>query len=317
MDIIITGASKSGKTSIKKVIFEKKYPYETVFNEPTDKPESLQVESLGYFYLNLTEFPSSFSSKDVNEYDKYLSKSQALIFVIDTQTPINPQCEYLKTVIPALFKYKSSISLCIFLHKIDNTNAGQTDYYKQRDEITSSITQMCKEANLSDINISYFATSIYNSTLFEAFSKIFQNILPQNRNLSSLIDHLANTCGFEKAFLFDVFNKIYLASDSSQNEAQSYELCSDFIDLVLDVSGIYNDPKIIEESDSCFDDNSICSIKINSEINKDSKNILFLKFIHRNLALIAIVSEENYERNNLLEHNINLFKQAVKNILKI
>lgn len=316
MDIIITGASKSGKTSIKKVIFEKKYPYETVYNEPTDKPESLQVDSLGYFYLNLTEFPSSFSSKDANEYDKYLSKVQSLIFIIDTQTPLNTQYDYLKNVIPALSKYKSSISLYVFLHKIDNTNAGQTDYYKQRDEISSTVEQICKEANLSDLKVSYFATSIYNSSLFEAFSKIFQNI-PQNKNLSALIDHLANSCGLEKAFLFDVFNKIYLASDSSPNGAQSYEICSDFIDLVLDVSGIYSDQKENGASDLCFDDNSICSIKINSKINNDSKNILFLKFIHKNLVLIAIVNEENYERNNLLEHNINLFKQAVKNILKI
>ena len=315
MDIIIAGASKSGKTSIKKVIFEKKYPYETVYNEPTDKPESLQVDSLGYFYLNLTEFPSSFSSKDANEYDKYLSKAQSLIFIIDTQTPLNTQYDYLKNVIPSLSKYKSSISLYVFLHKIDNTNAGQTDYYKQRDEISSTVEQICKEANLSDLKVSYFATSIYNSSLFEAFSKIFQNI-PQNKNLSALIDHLANSCGLEKAFLFDVFNKIYLASDSSPN-AQSYEICSDFIDLVLDVSGIYSDHKENGASDLCFDDNSICSIKINSKINNDSKNILFLKFIHKNLVLIAIVNEENYERNNLLEHNINLFKQAVKNILKI
>ena len=315
MDIIIAGTSKSGKTSIKKVIFKKNYPYETVYNEPTDKPESLQVDSFGYFYLNLTEFPSSFSSKDATEYDKYLSITQALIFVIDTQTPLNPQYDYLKNIIQALIKYKSSISLYIFMHKIDNTNAGQTDYYKQRDEISMKVEQMCKEANLSDLKVNYFATSIYNSSLFEAFSKIFQYI-PQNRNLSALIDHLANTCGFEKAFLFDVFNKIYLASDSSPNGAQSYEICSDFIDLVLDVSGIYSDQKENRESDLCFDDNSICSIKINSEINNDSKNILFVKFIHRNLALIVIVNEENYERNNLLEHNINLFKQAVKNILK-
>ena len=314
MDIIIAGSSKSGKTSIKKVIFKKNYPYETVYNEPTDKPESLQVDSFGYFYLNLTEFPSSFSSKDATEYDKYLSITQALIFVIDTQTPLNPQYDYLKNIIQTLFKYKSSISLYIFLHKIDNTNAGQTDYYKQRDEISMKVEQICKEANLSDLKVSYFGTSIYNSSLFEAFSKIFQYV-PQNRNLSALIDHLANTCGFEKAFLFDVFNKICLASDSSPNGAQSYEICSDFIDLVLDVSGIYSDQKENRESDLCFDDNSICSIKIN-EINNESKNILFLKFIYRNLALIAIVNEENYERNNLLEHNINLFKQAVKNILK-
>ena len=49
----------------------------------------------------------------------------------------------------------------------------------------------------------------------------------------------------------------------------------------------------------------------------NGKSILFLKFIVKNLALIAVINEENYERNNLLDYNINVFRQAVKSILKI
>ena len=90
-------------------------------------------------------------------------------------------------------------------------------------------------------------------------------------------------------------------------------MCSDIIDVVLDMSGIYGDQS---EDDSYFDDNSTCSIKINTNY-QNIKSILFLKFIHKNLALIAIINEENYERNNLLDYNINVFRQAVKNILKI
>ena len=90
-------------------------------------------------------------------------------------------------------------------------------------------------------------------------------------------------------------------------------MCSDIIDVVLDMSGIYGDQN---EEDSYFDDNSTCSIKINSLYN-NTKSILFLKFIVKNLALIAVINEENYERNNLLDYNINVFRQAVKSILKI
>lgn len=43
----------------------------------------------------------------------------------------------------------------------------------------------------------------------------------------------------EKAFLFDVVSKIYIATDSSPVDMQSYELCCDMIDVVIDVSGIY------------------------------------------------------------------------------
>ncbi len=43
----------------------------------------------------------------------------------------------------------------------------------------------------------------------------------------------------EKAFLFDVVNKIYIATDSSPVEERGYELCSEMIDVVFDISCIY------------------------------------------------------------------------------
>lgn len=43
----------------------------------------------------------------------------------------------------------------------------------------------------------------------------------------------------EKVFLVDVVSKIYVATDSSPVDMQTYELCSDMIDVVVDVSCIY------------------------------------------------------------------------------
>ncbi len=43
----------------------------------------------------------------------------------------------------------------------------------------------------------------------------------------------------EKAFLIDVVSKIYVATDSAPLDMQTYELCSDMIDVVVDVSSIY------------------------------------------------------------------------------
>jgi hypothetical protein len=43
----------------------------------------------------------------------------------------------------------------------------------------------------------------------------------------------------EKAYLFDIVSKLYISTDSSPVDMQSVELCSDMIDVVLDVSGIY------------------------------------------------------------------------------
>lgn len=47
-----------------------------------------------------------------------------------------------------------------------------------------------------------------------------------------------NSC-IEKAFLFDVVSKIYIATDSSPVDMPTYELCCDMIDVVIDISCIY------------------------------------------------------------------------------
>lgn len=51
--------------------------------------------------------------------------------------------------------------------------------------------------------------------------------------------HKFQNSAIEKAFLFDVVSKIYIATDSSPVDMQSYELCCDMIDVVIDVSCIY------------------------------------------------------------------------------
>lgn len=319
MDIIITGTSQSGKTSIKKVVFEKMSPHESVFNEKTERIENFHVESMGCCKINVTEFPSTYSFDKTNEEDeKYLKTCGVLLFIIDSKESTNKQYDYFKNSILPIFGKYENISLAIFIHKIDNTSFCQTDL-NIKGEIQAKFKEMLslyvKENNINEIKQNFYFTSIYNSTLFETFSRIFQSMIQRNQNLSLLIDDLTNSCRFEKAYLFDVFNKIYLAVDSSPIESQTYEICSDIIDVILDMGGIYGDEA---NNDFYFDESSTCSIKISNTDRDDnnSKSILCLKFIDVSLALIAIINEENYERTHLLDYNINLFRQAVKDILK-
>jgi Ras-related GTP-binding protein C/D len=43
----------------------------------------------------------------------------------------------------------------------------------------------------------------------------------------------------EKTYLLDVFTKLYIATDSNPVDGHTYELCSDLVDVVIDVSCIY------------------------------------------------------------------------------
>ena len=68
--------------------------------------------------------------------------------------------------------------------------------------------------------------------------------------LCAVYDAVQRSC-IDKAFLFDVATKIYVATDSSPVDMQHYELCCDMIDAVLDVSAIYSPPALDACTASC------------------------------------------------------------------
>ena len=55
---------------------------------------------------------------------------------------------------------------------------------------------------------------------------------PLYSSLENLLNDLISNSNMEKTFLFDVVSKIYIATDSTPVDMQSYELCSDMIDVV-------------------------------------------------------------------------------------
>jgi Ras-related GTP-binding protein C/D len=314
MDIILMGLSKCGKTSIKKVVFEKMSPHESVFLDSTQNIENFKVDSLGYTSLVVRDFPHNFNfDKAPSGELKYFSTCGVLIYVIDSQETNEETYEYFKEVVMSALGKNPKLSIEIFLHKADGTYFLKTnDMNKHRAEVQMRIKDILMELQVETIP-GFYSTSIYDHSLFEAFSKIFQKIMPQNGLLSGLLDNLSTSCRFEKAYLFDVYNKIYLAIDSSPMEEQFYEICSDMIDVVLDMSGIYGETNA---NDFTFDENSYSLIKINNNRSENSKSFLYLRFIDMNLALISIIFDENYERQHLIDYNIKQFKEAVKEIFK-
>lgn len=85
------------------------------------------------------------------------------------------------------------------------------------------------------------------------------------------------SCGIEKAFLFDVVSKIYIATDSNPVDVQSYELCSDMIDVVIDVSCIYG---MKDEGEGyAYDDKSASMIRLTG--GEFNGRVLYLREVSR------------------------------------
>ena len=74
--------------------------------------------------------------------------------------------------------------------------------------------------NSQDVLINFHLTSIYDHSIFEAFSKVIQKLIPQFAHLEHLLTYVLSASNIEQAFLFDVQTKISIATDSSPTDMQ-------------------------------------------------------------------------------------------------
>lgn len=259
----------------------------------------------------------------------------------------------------------SAIKFEVFIHKVDGLSddrkigecpvlaaplgppdaahsPAHTHVEVQRD-IQQRITDDLADAGMDGIQPRFHLTSIYDHSIFEAFSKVVQKLIPQLPTLENLLNILVSVsgwglrekrggaerksgvcccpllqhCGIEKAFLFDVVSKIYIATDSSLVDMQAYELCCDMIDVVIDVSCIYGwvggvvqAPRhchVTVMSLSCHLCLPVCRLRegdggtaydtqSSSVIRLNNSTVLYLREVNKYLALVCLLREDSFEK---------------------
>jgi Ras-related GTP-binding protein C/D len=158
--------------------------------------------------------------------------------------------------------------------------------------------------------VSYYLTSIYDHSALEAFSKVVQKLVPQLPTLNNLLDILIASCSIDKSYLVDVVTKLYIATDSNPVDVHTYELCSDLVDVVVDVSYIYGMSEVDGSVAVPYDEQSTAAIRLNNGM------ILYLREVSSYLALVCVLREESFAKRSLLDYNINCFKSSLEQIFE-
>lgn len=306
--ILLMGLRRSGKSSIQKVVFHKMSPNETLFLESTNKIYKDDISSTSFVQFQIWDFPGQVDFFDPTFDSEMIFKGTgALIFVIDAQDDYVEALSRLHLTVSRAHKVNPDINFEVFIHKVD----GLSDDHKietQRD-IHQRANDDLADAHLEKVHLSFYLTSIYDHSIFEAFSKVVQKLIPQLPTLENLLNIFISHSGIEKAFLFDVVSKIYIATDSSPVDMQSYELCCDMIDVVIDVSCIYG---LTADGSGCaYDKGSMATIKLNNT------TVLYLKEVTKFLALVCIVREESFEKKGLIDYNFHCFRKAVHEVFEV
>ncbi|KNC54925.1 Ras-like GTP-binding protein D [Thecamonas trahens ATCC 50062] len=308
--ILLMGMRRSGKSSIQKVVFQKMSPNETLFLESTTKIVKSEIASSSLISYSIWDLPGQvgYESNPAFDNEGLFAQTGALIFVIDAQDNYREAIAKLHTTVLRAYEINPEICFEVFIHKVDGLSDDAKTVRQQ--DIVEHVLANIADAELEDqIQISFYLTSIYDHSIFEAFSKVIQKLIPQLPTLEQLLDILISNCCIEKAFLFDVVPKIYIADDSSPVDMQTYELCSDMIDVVIDVGCIYG----MGENDDTglgYDAESASVMHLNNGM------VLYMKEVTRYLALVALLREDKYEKHGLIDYNVEAFKNAVAKVFE-
>ncbi|XP_057561928.1 ras-related GTP-binding protein C isoform X3 [Hippopotamus amphibius kiboko] len=314
-------------------------PNETLFLESTNKIYKDDISNSSFVNFQIWDFPGQMDFFDPTfDYEMIFRGTGALIYVIDAQDDYMEALTRLHITVSKAYKVNPDMNFEVFIHKVD----GLSDDHKietQRD-IHQRANDDLADAGLEKLHLrqfweldviekflyplsafsqrlksrevcfcSFYLTSIYDHSIFEAFSKVVQKLIPQLPTLENLLNIFISNSGIEKAFLFDVVSKIYIATDSSPVDMQSYELCCDMIDVVIDVSCIYGLKE--DGSGSAYDKESMAIIKLNNT------TVLYLKEVTKFLALVCILREESFERKGLIDYNFHCFRKAIHEVFEV
>jgi Ras-related GTP-binding protein C/D len=215
-------------------------PHETLFRlEATQSLERAVVDHTPLCRFTVWDFPGDYYEGDENVF----GGATSLIFVVDAQDePYDHVLQSFTNAVTRALELNPNIVVEVFINKVDGELfLSDESKYDCRRDIMTQVTDELTDAGVSpdSVHIRYHLTSIYDHSIYEALSRVVQRLIPQLPTLENLLNVLVSQCSMEKAYLFDVVSKLFISTDPGPVDMQSVELCSDMIDVVLDVSGIY------------------------------------------------------------------------------
>ncbi|GAA5882200.1 hypothetical protein JCM1840_000747 [Sporobolomyces johnsonii] len=234
--VLLMGPRSGGKSSIRKVVFEGMAPSDTLFIEKTAKSSSDDLNS--FLSMRMWDLPGG--QLDPEQLNLSFEDTDAVIFVLDAQSTLHDMIRKLGVTMHKAYTANPNIQFEIFLHKVD----GMSEDYRLdtlqnlRDRLTEELFDMSPELE-SNMNVFYHLTSVFDTSIYEALSKVIQKLIPEQAMLERLLDLLCQQCSMDKAFLFETASKIYIATDSAPLDNQTYVICADYLDLVGDFTQLY------------------------------------------------------------------------------
>lgn len=197
------GKAHSGKTSMRSIIFANYLARDTTRLSPTLDVEHHHVRFLGDLVLNLWDcggqdaFYESYFERDR---ETIFRSVELLIYVFDIESD-QPEKDFdhFCGVLEAIEENSPDARIFILVHKMDLV--AQEDREAIFEDRRRLIEESCQSCGVEHFQC--FGTSIWDETLYKAWSEIVTNLIPNIRLLETHLNKFCRICDADEVVLFE------------------------------------------------------------------------------------------------------------------
>ena len=292
--IVLMGLSNAGKTCIYERVFEGKKPWELLHQTAT-KGISYRDYEVGQMTKPMI-WDLGGQQQYLDEYHGPLrknifKKASILLYVVDITDYDRFDTARIEFEWAAnqVLTYNPNANLNVFLHKLDMIH--------DKEAVVSHIKKVLS-TNISH-EINYHLTSIFDESLFKAWSDIIRELSPKSTFMNSILKQLKSQMGIKDAIVI---------------EKSSGLACASTIDLLKEDVIIGMISLLIVTIDKVTNKMEMDSFK-EFKLKTDSDSILITS-INQDLLLGILLSPE-VSNNNLLEEIEDVSKQVILQLRKL
>jgi len=223
------GKSGSGKTSMRSIIFANYLAKDTMRLGPTLGVENSHVRFLGNLVLNLWDCGGQDAFMEnyfESQKEQIFRNVEVLIYVFDIEShEKDKDLEYFQSCLSAIQQNSKNAHIFCLLHKMDLV-VKEFDRNKIFEERKAELEQRA-----SPLRITVFGTSIWDETLYKAWSKIVTELVPNIGKLEAHLKSFAQIGHSDEVVLFEkaTFLEICHATFKDLSDMHRFEKISNII----------------------------------------------------------------------------------------
>lgn len=309
--LLLMGRSGSGKSSMRSIIFSNYSAFDTRRLGATIDVEHSNLRFLNNMTLNLWDcggqdvFMDNFlNNTNDNNNNNIFKKCEVLIHVFDVESKeVAKDINTFKRVLENLSKFSPNVKIFILIHKIDLVQSNK------RQELFQLMYNNLKNIAFNEygFKITGFATSIWDESLYKAWSSIVCSLIP---NVEIYEQHLAEfneIIDAKEIILFEKTTFLVISSIDRSKSSSSNNTLSPTNNL---------DPKRFEKISNIVKTYKQSVNKIRSNFKNlilhGKNSSIYLDILTSNIYIMVIMDNNIGKGENYEVHNENLVLEDIK-----